>query len=25
VGLDEPMLPSREGLDDEYYYDIAGA
>jgi engulfment/cell motility protein 1 len=25
VGLDEPALPSREGLDDEYYYDIAGA
>ncbi|EMD94174.1 hypothetical protein COCC4DRAFT_58423 [Bipolaris maydis ATCC 48331] len=25
VGLEEPVLPSREGLDDEYYYDIAGA
>jgi len=25
VGLEEPILPSREGLDDEYYYDIAGA
>ncbi|KAJ4372122.1 hypothetical protein N0V83_003895 [Neocucurbitaria cava] len=24
VGLEEPILPSREGLDDEYYYDIAG-
>ncbi|OAL44199.1 hypothetical protein IQ07DRAFT_255968 [Pyrenochaeta sp. DS3sAY3a] len=24
VGLEEPMLPSREGLDDDYYYDIAG-
>ncbi|KAF2132963.1 engulfment and cell motility protein-like protein 2 [Dothidotthia symphoricarpi CBS 119687] len=25
VGLEEPVLPSRETLDDEYYYDIAGA
>ncbi|KAF1932059.1 uncharacterized protein M421DRAFT_416784 [Didymella exigua CBS 183.55] len=25
VGLEEPILPSREGLNDEYYYDIAGA
>jgi engulfment/cell motility protein 1 len=25
VGIEEPILPSREGLDDEYYYDIAGA
>lgn len=24
VGLDEPVLPSREGLDDDYYYDIGG-
>ncbi|KAL6703166.1 hypothetical protein ACN47E_010159 [Coniothyrium glycines] len=24
VGLAEPILPSREGLDDEFYYDIAG-
>jgi engulfment/cell motility protein 1 len=24
VGLEEPVLPSREGLDDDYYYDIAG-
>ncbi|KAH8732898.1 ELMO/CED-12 family-domain-containing protein [Phaeosphaeriaceae sp. PMI808] len=24
VGLEEPILPSREGLDDEFYYDIAG-
>ncbi|KAF2682840.1 hypothetical protein K458DRAFT_306582 [Lentithecium fluviatile CBS 122367] len=24
VGIDEPMLPSREGLDDDYYYDIGG-
>lgn len=24
LGLDEPSLPSREGLDDEFYYDIAG-
>lgn len=25
VGVEEPTLPSREGLDDDYYYDIAGA
>lgn len=25
LGLEEPVLPSREGLDDEYYYEIAGA
>lgn len=25
VGLEEPILPTREGLDEEYYYDIAGA
>ncbi|KAH7372362.1 ELMO/CED-12 family-domain-containing protein [Pyrenochaeta sp. MPI-SDFR-AT-0127] len=25
LGLEEPILPSREGLDDEFYYDIAGA
>ncbi|KAF2437316.1 hypothetical protein P171DRAFT_399990, partial [Karstenula rhodostoma CBS 690.94] len=24
VGMEEPILPSREGLDDEYYYDIGG-
>jgi engulfment/cell motility protein 1 len=24
VGLDEPALPSREGLDEDFYYDIAG-
>ncbi|ORY09466.1 ELMO/CED-12 family-domain-containing protein [Clohesyomyces aquaticus] len=24
VAMDEPVLPSREGLDDEYYYDIGG-
>ncbi|KAH7379190.1 ELMO/CED-12 family-domain-containing protein [Phaeosphaeria sp. MPI-PUGE-AT-0046c] len=24
VGLEEPVLPSREGLDDDFYYDIAG-
>ncbi|KAL1603491.1 hypothetical protein SLS60_005078 [Paraconiothyrium brasiliense] len=24
VGMEEPMLPSREGLDDDYYYDIGG-
>ena len=24
VGLEEPILPSREGLDEEFYYDIAG-
>lgn len=24
VGLEEPVLPSREGLDDDYYYDIGG-
>ncbi|KAF2847642.1 hypothetical protein T440DRAFT_491849 [Plenodomus tracheiphilus IPT5] len=24
VGLEEPTLPSREGLDDDFYYDIAG-
>lgn len=24
VGLQEPMLPSREGLDEEFYYEIAG-
>lgn len=24
VGIEEPILPSREGLDDEYYYDIGG-
>ena len=24
VGLEEPTLPSREGLDDDYYYDIGG-
>lgn len=24
VGLIEPALPSREGLDDDFYYDIAG-
>lgn len=24
VGLEEPTLPSREGLDEDYYYDIAG-
>lgn len=25
IGLDEPVLPSRDGLDEEFYYDIAGA
>jgi engulfment/cell motility protein 1 len=24
VGLQEPLLPSREGLDEDFYYDIAG-
>ncbi|KAF2467534.1 uncharacterized protein BDR25DRAFT_335931 [Lindgomyces ingoldianus] len=24
VGMEEPVLPSREGLDDDYYYDIGG-
>ncbi|KAF2187025.1 hypothetical protein K469DRAFT_571400 [Zopfia rhizophila CBS 207.26] len=24
VGTEEPVLPSREGLDDDYYYDIGG-
>jgi engulfment/cell motility protein 1 len=24
VGLDEPALPSREGLDEDYWYDIGG-
>ncbi|KAJ4345210.1 uncharacterized protein N0V89_011339 [Didymosphaeria variabile] len=24
VGMEEPILPSREGLDDDYYYDIGG-
>jgi engulfment/cell motility protein 1 len=24
VGSEEPILPSREGLDEEFYYDIAG-
>ena len=24
VGMEEPLLPSREGLDEEYYYDIGG-
>jgi len=24
VGLEEPALPSREGVDDDYYYDIGG-
>lgn len=24
VGIEEPILPSREGLDDDYYYDIGG-
>lgn len=24
IGLEEPVLPSREGLDDDYYYDIGG-
>jgi engulfment and cell motility protein 1 len=24
VGLEEPMVPSREGLDEDYFYDIAG-
>jgi engulfment/cell motility protein 1 len=24
VGMEEPVLPSREGLDEEYYYDIGG-
>jgi engulfment/cell motility protein 1 len=24
VGLEEPLLPSREGLDEDFYYDIAG-
>ena len=24
VGMDEPALPSREGLDEDYYYDIGG-
>jgi engulfment/cell motility protein 1 len=24
VGLEEPVLPGREGVDEEYYYDIAG-
>jgi engulfment/cell motility protein 1 len=24
VGLEEPALPSREGLDEDFYYDIAG-
>lgn len=23
VGLQEPILPSREGLDEDFYYDIA--
>ncbi|KAF9736133.1 hypothetical protein PMIN06_006500 [Paraphaeosphaeria minitans] len=24
VGMEEPILPNREGLDDEYFYDIGG-
>ncbi|KAF2739150.1 hypothetical protein EJ04DRAFT_609248 [Polyplosphaeria fusca] len=24
VGMEEPVLPSREGVDDDYYYDIGG-
>ncbi|KAF2786632.1 hypothetical protein K505DRAFT_380148 [Melanomma pulvis-pyrius CBS 109.77] len=24
VGMEEPVLPSREGLNDDYYYDIGG-
>jgi engulfment and cell motility protein 1 len=24
VGLEEPILPSREGLDEEFYYDFGG-
>ncbi|KAF2705310.1 hypothetical protein K504DRAFT_506251 [Pleomassaria siparia CBS 279.74] len=24
VGMEEPMLPSRDGLNDDYYYDIGG-
>lgn len=24
VGMEEPILPSREGLDEDYYYDIGG-
>ena len=24
VGMEEPTLPSREGLEDDYYYDIGG-
>ncbi|OCL11740.1 hypothetical protein AOQ84DRAFT_313372 [Glonium stellatum] len=24
VGMEEPVLPGREGLDEEYYYDIGG-
>jgi engulfment and cell motility protein 1 len=24
VGMEEPVLPSREGLDDDYFYDIGG-
>jgi engulfment/cell motility protein 1 len=24
IGLEEPTLPTREGLDDDYYYDIGG-
>ena len=24
VGMEEPILPSRDGLEDDYYYDIGG-
>lgn len=24
LGTEEPLLPSREGLDEDYYYDIGG-